>query len=41
VLARTEKDGVLQVAKDLDIKKSLIYYWRSKKLDGSQGNAQR
>jgi transposase len=31
VLARAEKDGVTQVAKDLGIKESLIYYWRSKK----------
>jgi transposase len=31
VLVRAEKDGVAQVAKDLDIKESLIYYWRSKK----------
>lgn len=31
VLARAEKDGVAQVATDLGIKESLIYYWRSKK----------
>ncbi len=31
VLLRAEKDSVAQVAKDLGIKESLIYYWRSKK----------
>lgn len=34
VLERAEKDGVPQVAKDLGIKESLIYYWRSKKRFG-------
>lgn len=28
---RAEKDGVPQVAKDLGIKESLLYYWRSQK----------
>lgn len=31
VLLRAEKDGVAQVAKDLGVKESLIYYWRSRK----------
>jgi len=31
VLLRAEKDGVAQVAKDLGIQESMIYYWRSKK----------
>jgi transposase len=31
VLARAEKDGVAQTAKDLGIQESMIYYWRSKK----------
>ena len=31
VLARAEMDGVAQVAKDLGIKESMIYLWRSKK----------
>jgi len=33
-VARAEKDGVAQVAKDLGIKESLLYYWRSKKNNG-------
>ena len=28
---RAAKDGVAQVAKDLGIKESLLYYWRSQK----------
>lgn len=31
VLLRAEKDSVAQVAKDLGIQESMIYYWRSKK----------
>lgn len=31
VLARAEKDGVPQVAKDLGIHECMIYSWRSKK----------
>lgn len=34
VLARAEKDGVAQVAKDLGIKDSMIYSWRAKKKMG-------
>jgi transposase len=31
---RAEKDGVPQVAKDLDIPESMLYYWRSQKNKG-------
>ncbi len=31
VLARAEKEGVAQTAKDLGIKESVLYVWRSKK----------
>ena len=34
VLARAEKDGVAQVAKDLDIHEGIIYLWRAKKKMG-------
>lgn len=34
VLDRAEKDGIPQVAKDLGLKESLIYYWRSRKRMG-------
>ena len=34
ILARAETDGVAQVAKDLGIKESMIYSWRSKKKSG-------
>ena len=30
-IERAERDGVPQVAKDLGIKESLLYYWRSQK----------
>ena len=33
-IQRAEKDGVSQVAKDLGIKESLLYYWRSQKKQG-------
>jgi transposase len=33
-IERAEKDGVPQVAKDLGIKESLLYYWRSQKKHG-------
>jgi transposase len=31
VVERAEKDGVAQVAKDLGIAESMLYYWRSQK----------
>lgn len=34
VLVRAEKDGIAQVAKDLGIKESVLYLWRSKKKMG-------
>ena len=35
VLARAEIDGVVQVAKDLGIKESMLYSWRAKKKQGN------
>lgn len=35
-LERAEKDGVAQVAKDLGITESLIYVWRTKRIQGNQ-----
>jgi len=34
ILVRAETDGVAQVAKDLGIKESMIYSWRSKRKSG-------
>ena len=34
VIERVEKEGVVQVAKDLGIAESMIYYWRSQKRTG-------
>lgn len=34
VLARAETDGIAQVARDLGIKESVIYSWRTKRKQG-------
>lgn len=34
VVDRAEKEGVAQVAKDLGLPESMIYYWRSQKRQG-------
>ncbi|CEG55974.1 transposase [Legionella fallonii] len=33
-LERAVKDGISQVAKDLGIKESMLYYWRSQQKQG-------
>lgn len=33
-LERSVKDGIVQVAKDLGIKESMLYYWRSQQKQG-------